>query len=77
MDKKEKLLKQIAKNIKNIDFKKLKKLLENYDYECINTGGSHFVFRKENCQSITIPFNRPIKVIYVKKVLQILEINND
>lgn len=77
MEKIDKLLQQITANPKNVDFKKLKKLLENYGYECVNTGGSHFVFRKANAPSMTIPFKRPVKVIYVKKVLKILGVNND
>jgi predicted RNA binding protein YcfA (HicA-like mRNA interferase family) len=77
MGKKDKILKQMQGNPKNVDFNKLKKLLENSGYECINTGDSHFVFRKDNCPSITIPFKRPIKIIYVKKVLKILENSND
>lgn len=61
-------MQQLQNNPKNVDFD----LLKN-GYECINSGGSHFVFRKDNAPSITIPFKRPIKIIYVKKVLAILE----
>ncbi|WXU00656.1 MAG: hypothetical protein Ctma_1385 [Catillopecten margaritatus gill symbiont] len=64
-------------NPKNIDFKALKKLLEKSGYKCINTGGNHFVFRKQGCSAITIPFKRLIKIIYIKRVLEILEKNND
>ncbi|SMN02339.1 hypothetical protein SPONN_868 [uncultured Candidatus Thioglobus sp.] len=77
MGKQQKFLALIKNNPNNVDFKKLKKLLEGFGYKCINTGGSHFVFRKQNQPSITIPFKRPIKAIYVKKVLQILRINDD
>ena len=77
MSKQQKILDAMKSNPKNVDFKALKKLLEKSGYECINTGVSHFVFRKQGCSSITIPFKRPIKIIYVKKVLEILEKNND
>lgn len=77
MNKQQKVLALIKNNPKNIDFNALKKLLEKSGYQCINTGGSHFVFRKQNHPSITIPFKRPIKIIYVKKVLAILEKNDD
>jgi len=39
---------------------------------CHNSGGSHFVFRKEFCEHIVIPYHKPIKAIYVKHVLEIL-----
>ncbi len=77
MGKKQKFLALIKNNPKNVDFKKLKKLLASFGYECVNTGGSHFVFRKQNYPSITIPLRRPIKAIYVKKVLQILEVGGN
>ena len=64
-------------NPKNINFEQLKKLLEDYGYIGINTGGSHWVFRKDDNESITIPYKRPVKIIYVKKVLEILGVNDD
>ena len=72
MSKKEKLIKAMLNNPKNVDFKDIKKLLEYYDYECFNHSSSHFVFRKSGASIITIPFNRPIKPIYVKMVLKAL-----
>ena len=72
MSKKDKLLLSMKNNPKNIDFQQLKKLLENHGYIALNTGGSHWVFRKANCESITIPLKKPIKIIYVKKVLKII-----
>jgi predicted RNA binding protein YcfA (HicA-like mRNA interferase family) len=77
MGKSDKIFKKMQDNPKNVDFKQLRKVLESSGYECINTGGSHFVFRKDRFPSITIPFKRPIKIIYVKKVLKILENEND
>lgn len=72
MSKKEKLLQTIKNNPKNIDFETLKKVLESFGYESNNSGGSHWVFRKSGCDSITIPYKRPVKAIYVKKVIEIL-----
>ncbi|HEB9324320.1 TPA: type II toxin-antitoxin system HicA family toxin [Campylobacter jejuni] len=51
-------------------FETLKILLESEGYECFNKGGSHYQFRKEECDLITIPFKHPIKAIYVKMVLK-------
>ncbi len=73
MSRYDKLLEKMKNNPKNISFEDLKKVLEKEGYLGINTGGSHWVFRKEGQESITIPYKRPIKIIYVKKVLQLLE----
>ncbi len=77
MSKLDKLIQSMKNNPKDIDFEELKKLLERYGYEANNTGGSHWVFRKEGCNSITIPYKKPVKAIYVKKVLEELGLNND
>ncbi len=73
MSKYDKLIEKMKNNPKNISFEELEKILKKEGYESINTGGSHWVFRKENEISITIPYKKPIKIIYVKKVLEILE----
>ena len=46
MSKKDKLLKAMKNNPKDVPFEDIKKLLESYGYVCHNSGGSHFVFRK-------------------------------
>ena len=42
-------------------------------YEAINNGGSYYIFTKENSMSLTIPYKKPVKVIYVKQVIKIIE----
>ena len=73
MSKKDKLIKAIKNNPTNIKFEDLKKILEGLGYSAINRGGSHYVFTKDNCISLTIPYKKPVKVIYVKQVIQIIE----
>ena len=63
MSKYDKLIDRLKNNPKNIDFKVLKKILEENGYIGVNTGGSHWVFRKVNKESITIPYKKPIKII--------------
>jgi predicted RNA binding protein YcfA (HicA-like mRNA interferase family) len=77
LSKKDKLLESMKNNPKNINFEQLKKVLEDHGYMGMNTGGSHWVLRKDGCEAITIPYKRPVKIIYVKKVLEILGVNND
>ncbi|MEA2027596.1 MAG: type II toxin-antitoxin system HicA family toxin [Campylobacterota bacterium] len=73
MSKKDKLLEAIKNNPKNVRFEDLKKILESIGYKAINRGGSHYVFTKANATSLTIPFKKPVKVVYVKQVLNIIE----
>jgi predicted RNA binding protein YcfA (HicA-like mRNA interferase family) len=77
MGKKDKLLDAIKNNPKNVKFETIKKFLEDLEYEANNSGGSHWVFRKNDMPSITIPYKRPIKAIYVKMVLKLMENSND
>ena len=72
MSKYDKLIDRLKNNTKDIDFKTVKKLLQGNGYTGINTGGSHWLFRKDGKESITIPYKKPIKIIYVKKVITLL-----
>lgn len=73
MSRKDKVLQKMANNPKNISFEELKIILENSGYKGENSGGSHWVFRKDGEVSLTIPYKRPVKIIYVKRVLKALE----
>ena len=73
MSKYEKLIKDLENNPIDVKFEVLKKLLENAGYREMNNGSSHWQFRKENKETLTIPYKRPVKVIYVKKVLKALK----
>ena len=73
MSIKDKLIKDLENNPNNVRFKTIKTLLESAGYQTYNKGSSHFQFRKEGKELITIPFKRPIKAIYVKMVLKALK----
>jgi len=73
MSKKEKLIEAIKNNPKNVRFEDLKKILESIGYTAINNGGSHYVFTKENSTALTIPYKKPVKIVYVKQVIKIIE----
>ena len=77
VSKKDKLIEAIKNNPKNVKFEDLKKILENLGYAAINRGGSHYIFTKKDSVSLTIPYKRPVKVIYVKQVIRIIEEEND
>lgn len=73
MSKKDKLIQQLENNPINVRFETLKNLLESAGYTAHNKGSSHYQFRKQGRELITIPFKRPIKPIYVKMVLAALK----
>ncbi|PZT48186.1 hypothetical protein B6S12_05035 [Helicobacter valdiviensis] len=73
MSKKDKLIKDLENNSKDVRFETLKKLLLECGYSAYNNGSSHFQFRKEGCEIITIPYKRPVKPIYVKMVLKAIK----
>lgn len=71
----EKLLAKIKSLNQGMRFDELRKVLENYGYVMTapKGGSSHYTFRKEGCNPITIPKHEPIKVVYVKMVKAIVE----
>ena len=71
----EKLLARILSLDKDMRFTELKKVLQSYGYRMTQPkrGSSHYTFRKDGCNPITIPKHEPIKVFYVKMVKEIVE----
>lgn len=72
MASKDKLLKKIANNPKNVKFEDLKKLLQWYGFLHVSTHGSHHKFKKEG-KSIVLPYKKPVKEIYIKQILELLK----
>ena len=72
MSKREKLLKELENNPKDVRFETLKKLLESEGWKASNNGSLHWQFRKES-RKITIPYKRPVKPVYVKMALEALK----
>ena len=77
MSKKDKLLKTIKNNPKDVSFNDLKKLLENYGYQANNTGGSHWVFRKQGAHEEVVPRKNPVKPYYVIRALKSIDEQSD
>lgn len=70
MSRKDKLIKSMQNNPKDVNFDDLKKVLLDYGYEVENTGGSHWIFRKENFETQVVPRKKPVKAIYVIRALK-------
>lgn len=66
---------KIAQNPQNVRFEALRRLLEDYDFELKRTKGSHHSFVGyvgDQKVLVVIPYRRPLKEVYVKNVLKIL-----
>lgn len=76
MSKKQKRLQKLRQNPKNVSMDDLRVVLEDFGFELINTVGSHHTFSvtvNNQIELLVIPFRRPIKTIYVKKALRLIE----
>ena len=75
MSKWDKLLMKICTLSKDLRFDELRKVLESYGYvlNAPKGGSSHYTFRKQGCQPITIPKYEPVKKVYVEMVKQSVE----
>ena len=71
----DKLLDKIKSLDKDMRFAELKKVLQTYGYTVSQPkrGSSHYTFRKDGCNPITIPNHEPIKIAYVRMVKEIVE----
>ncbi len=59
---------------KDIRFGELRKVLESYGYmtNSPRAGSSHYTFKKQGCQPITIPKSEPIIRVYIEMVRQVV-----
>jgi hypothetical protein len=73
-----KKLKAMKANPKN-DWKMddLKSIAKRYSIICRQPGTSHVTFTCENELSVTVPNNKPIKPIYIKKFVNLIESLNE
>jgi predicted RNA binding protein YcfA (HicA-like mRNA interferase family) len=51
----------------------LKSVAESCGLVCRQPGGSHVIFRHPNGAMLSVPAHRPIKAVYVKKFVRLVE----
>lgn len=76
MAKYKKLYEKIVRNPKDVDFEELDKLLRLYGFICRQPrkGSSHYTYYHPRLEEIlTIPKNRPVKAVYVRKALEAIK----
>jgi predicted RNA binding protein YcfA (HicA-like mRNA interferase family) len=73
MAKKAKLLAKLRNNPTNVSFEELDTLLRSYGFECRRpSGGSHYVYKRGD-DKLSVPRHKPIKTVYVKKAVTLIE----
>ena len=65
-----KIIDKMRNSPSSISFNEVRDVLVYLGYELSNNGGQHMIFRKPGHEHINIPFAKPIKKKYVKKVLE-------
>lgn len=77
-DRRRKLVERILRNPKDVSFEEVRQVLEAFDYECRQPsgGGSHYTFRKPGTNPITVPKNKPVKEVYIKNIIRLLDLEN-
>ena len=75
----DKLIKKFLTLKADIRFEEIKKVLESFGYvmKQPKSGSSHYIFRKAGCSNICIPKHHIIKKVYVLKVKEIIEKENN
>ncbi len=73
MSKVDKILQKMKSNPLDWRISSLQILAEVYGIIWRKPGGSHVIFRHENGQKLSVPSHRPIKPLYVKKFVRLIE----
>lgn len=77
VSKKEKKIRKIVQNPKNVTFEILDSILLEFGYEQRSPkgGSSHYTYSKEGEEHIiTVPKKKPVKEFYVKRVISLLNL---
>ena len=73
MARSEKFLVQMKANPLDWRIESLKTVAESFGLQWREPSGSHTVFRHPNGAKLSVPAKRPIKPIYVKKFVKLVE----
>ena len=73
MAKADKLLDKMRNNPRDWRLDQLKTVAERHDITWEHEGGSHCVFRTADGDQLSVPAKRPIKPVYVKAFLSLLD----
>lgn len=73
MTKADKTLERMKANPLDWRIESLKSVAASYGLVCRQPGGRHVIFRHPNGAMLSVPARRPIKPVYVKKSVRLVE----
>ncbi|MCD6297564.1 MAG: type II toxin-antitoxin system HicA family toxin [Deltaproteobacteria bacterium] len=73
MSKIEKLLNKMRNNPRDWQIDTLKDIAKQFGIDWRQPGTSHVTFRHKSGAKLSVPARRPIKAIYIKKFLRLLD----
>ena len=73
MSKADKILSKMKENPRNWRIESLKTVARAHNYDWRQPGTSHVTFRHPNGGKLTVPAHRPIKPIYIKRFIRLIE----
>jgi hypothetical protein len=73
MTKIEKLLSKLRDNPHDWQIETLKDIAKRFNIEWLQPGTSHVTFRHPNGTKLTVPADRPIKSIYIKEFVRLID----
>ncbi len=76
MSKRQKRLERLRQNPNNVTLADLRRVLEDYGFVYRQTVGSHYTFSVSiggTTKLLVVPFRRPVKAIYIKKALELID----
>jgi len=77
MGKSDKLIAKMRNNPNGWRIDNLKKLADKFYIEYRQPGTSHVTFRAKNGEKLTVPARKPIKPIYIKKFIDLINRLNE
>ena len=79
MTKADKIVDRMRRNPRDWRMESLEAVARRFGVEVRKTGGSHFIFLHADSEmAVPIPFNRPIKPVYIVQFLALIDdIGND
>lgn len=69
----DRLLERMRINPRDWRIEDLKVVARDYSIEFRQNGTSHVVFRHPSCGILTVPAARPIKPVYIRQFIQLIE----
>jgi len=73
MTRAEKILNQMKANPQDWRIESLQSVAKAYHVAFRLPGGSHVIFRHSNGAMLSVPAHRPIKPVYIKKFVRLIE----